>query len=61
MFMLLAGTVSGWAAKLYLSPGTKWLTANARFAVYYFNGSDERWCDMKEVNGTSYYEMPMRK
>ena len=35
---------------LYLKPNANWLTDNARFAVYFWNGSDNAWLDLADEN-----------
>ena len=35
---------------VYLKPNSNWLQANARFAVYYWNGSDTHWANMTRVS-----------
>lgn len=35
---------------VYLKPNSNWLTDNARFAVYYWNGSDTHWANMTRVS-----------
>ena len=40
---------------VYLVPNSNWLIDNARFAVYYWNGSTTNWVSMTAV-GDGYYE-----
>lgn len=35
---------------VYLKPNSNWLQANARFAVYYWEGSDTHWVNMTRVS-----------
>lgn len=54
MTLLMATVVSGLAADktVYLKPDAKWLSNNARFAVYMFNSdTDNAWADFTLVEG----------
>ena len=42
---------------LYLKPNSNWLTANARFAAYYWNSTGSAWASMTDSNGDGYYEV----
>lgn len=39
---------------VYLMPGDAWKGANARFAAYFFDGSDNKWVNAVSVDGTYY-------
>ena len=54
----LAGPVTPRPSKLYLKPNSNWLEADARFAAYYYSGSDAGvWEDMSDPNGDGIYEV----
>ena len=38
--LMLLMSVMSWAGKLYFAPSANWQEANAKFAVYYFDGSE---------------------
>ena len=42
---------------LYLKPNSEWLTANARFAAYFFQGNNYKWVGMTDSDGDGYYEV----
>ena len=55
-FMLLAGSSSAWAKKVYFTPNSNWKQSSAWFAVYSW-GSQEQWVKLTAVNGeTDLYE-----
>lgn len=41
---------------LYLKPNENWEKDNARFAVYYWNDSENHWLDMTDEDGDGYYQ-----
>ena len=41
------------AKEFYLIPNSNWLQANARFAIYAYNGSASTWTDMSPVAGVT--------
>ena len=43
-------------SKFYLVPSSKWLSGNARFAMYFFNDSTNAWADMSDDDGDGIYE-----
>ena len=43
-------------ATLYLTPGSDWAQANARFAAYFF-GNGDTWGDMTDADGDGTYEV----
>lgn len=40
---------------VYLKPNANWLTDNARFAIYYFEGSANGWTDMEPAGEDGYF------
>ena len=40
---------------VYLKPNANWLTNNARFAIYYFEGSANGWTDMEPAGEDGYF------
>ena len=51
-----AAAVSDGTRVVYLKPNSNWLQSNARFAVYLFQGSTNKWTDMSDEDGDGYYE-----
>ncbi len=41
---------------LYLQPNSNWKTDNARFAMYFFNGSNNTWVSMTDSDNDGVYE-----
>ena len=41
---------------LYLVPNGNWKTDNARFAIYYWNGTSSNWVSMSDPDGDGIYE-----
>lgn len=43
---------------LYLKPNSNWTSANAWFAAYFFNDSDEKtWVKMEQIGADGYYKV----
>ncbi|MBR3827195.1 MAG: hypothetical protein IKJ38_05735 [Alistipes sp.] len=42
---------------IYLKPNSNWTQANARFAVYTWNDSTNKWVDMKDSDSDGIYEV----
>ena len=42
---------------IYLKPNSNWTQANARFAVYLFEGNNNLWLDMHDTDGDGVYEV----
>lgn len=42
---------------VYLKPNSNWLADNARFAVYYWNDSGNKWANMSDADGDGYFEV----
>ncbi len=55
LFWLLLSTLSVSARTLYLMPNTNWLKDGAKFAAYYFNGSDNGWSGLMNSVGNNTY------
>ena len=53
--MIPAPAFAASASVVYLKPNSQWLTANARFAAYFFSGSDYVWVSMTDSDGDGYY------
>ena len=51
-----AAVVSDGTRVVYLKPNSNWLQSNARFAVYLYQGSTNKWTDMSDEDGDGYYE-----
>lgn len=43
---------------VYLKPNSNWTQANARFAIYTWNGDSSMWVDMTDSDGDGIYEAP---
>ena len=45
--------------KIYMKPNTNWVVDNARFAVYTWNVSGDKWESLTavEINNATYYEV----
>ncbi len=59
--IMVLGMVPGVAAAaegttLYLKPNSNWKVDNARFAIYYWNGSGSNWTGMSDDDGDGVYE-----
>lgn len=46
---------SGESGDWYLKPNSNWKEANARFAIYFFNDTENIWVSMKDDNGDGVY------
>ena len=58
VFSMIPATVHAAAPSvLYLKPNSEWLTANARFAAYFFSGNNYTWASMTDSDGDGYYEV----
>ena len=44
---------------LYLKPNSNWTQANARFAIYYWDGNGSHWADMTDSDGDGIYEVEL--
>ena len=42
---------------LYVKPNANWLQGNARFAAYFFEGSNNTWLDCTDADGDGVYEV----
>ncbi len=48
-----------WRGQIYLKPNSNWTTDDARFAAYFYNGSQNEWHSMfKEDDGTYWCDIP---
>ena len=48
-----------WRGQIYLKPNNNWTTDGARFAAYFYNGSQNEWHSMfKEDDGTYWCDIP---
>lgn len=45
------------ATTLYVKPNANWQQSNARFAAYFFEGSDNTWLDCTDADGDGVYEV----
>lgn len=54
--MLPVAAFAGNGTALYLAPGDSWLSDGARFAAYYFEGSESGWVDCADSDSDGYYE-----
>ena len=51
-----AAVVSDGTRVVYLKPNSNWTQKGARFAVYLYQGSTNKWTDMSDEDGDGYYE-----
>lgn len=54
--MLPMAAMAGDGTTLYLEPDENWLSDGARFAAYYFEGSEYGWVDCVDTNNDGMYE-----
>lgn len=52
---LLAVSCEVSAFNAYLHPSSSWQSSSARFAVYVWNASGDKWYDMTQLNSSGYY------
>ncbi len=50
------GYNTGVSGNLYFKPSSNWLSDNARFAVYVWNGSSNSWVDFKDSDADGIFE-----
>ena len=51
-----AETEASTATVLYMKPGSNWVQASPRYAMYLFNSKENTWVDMTDADEDGYYE-----